>query len=162
MKVKIINILAILMLGMMLGLTGCRGVKDIVIDSVELESLSTKGLKSVDVFLKVGVDNPAKQVKIFDVDGSLKYSGKVIGKLAMDPLILGARTADVYVVKATVSIAQGAGLKDFMILMDKKGLDMCTIDISARATLGKAAPVQIRKKDIPLKKLLDKIENEKN
>ena len=162
MKAKFSNILAFLMLGMMLCLTGCKGVKDISINSVELESLSTKGLKSMDVYLKVGVDNPAKQVKIFDVDGSLNHSGKVIGKLAMDPFILGAKTADVYVLKATVSLAQGAGLKDLMILMDKKGLDQCTIDISAKAAYGKAAPVQIRKKDIPLKKLLDKIENERN
>ena len=147
---------------MVLSLTGCKGVKDITINSVELESLSTKGLKSMDVFLKVGVDNPAKQMKITEVDGSLKHSGKVIGKLAMDPFILGAKTSDVYILKATVSLAQGAGLKDFMVLMDKKGLDHCTIDISAKAAYGKAAPVQIKKKDIPLKKLLDKIENEKN
>ena len=150
------------MLATMLSLTGCKGVKDITVNSVELESLSTKGLKSMDVYLKVGVDNPAKQVKIFDVDGSLNHSGKVIGKLAMDPFILGARTDDVYVLKATLSLAQGAGLKDLMVLMDKKGLDQCTVDVSAKAAYGKAATMPIKMKDIPLKKLLDKIENEKN
>ena len=90
------------------------------------------------------------------------HSGKVIGKLAMDPFILGAKMSDVYTLKATVSLAEGAGLMDLMVLMDKKGLDRCTIDFSAKAAYGKVAPMQIKKKDIPLKKLLDKIENEKN
>ena len=162
MKAKISNILAFLVLAMMLCLTGCKGPKDITVDSFEIESLSTKGLKSMDVYLKVEVNNPAKQVKIYDVDGSLKHSGKVIGKLAMDPFILGAKTSDMYVLKATVSLAQGAGLKDLMVLMDKKGLDRCTIDLSAKAAYGKAVTMPINMKDIPLKKLLDKIENEKN
>ena len=159
---KTSKILALLILAVMFCTTGCKGVKDITVNSVELESLSTKGLKSMDLFLKVEVDNPAKQVKISEVDGSLKHSGKIIGKLAMDPFILGAKTSDVYILKATISLAEGAGLKDFMVLMDKKGLERCTVDISAMAVYGKTAKMHINKKDIPLKKLLDKIENEKN
>lgn len=150
------------MLAVMLCLTGCKGVKDINVTSVELESISMRGLKSLDIYLKVGVDNPAKQVKISDIEGSLKHSGKIIGKLAMDSFILGGKTSDIYTLKANVSLAQGAGLKDFMVLTDKKGLNQCTVDISAQAKYGKNAPVQIRRKDIPLKELLDKIENEKN
>ena len=150
------------MLALMLCLTGCKGVRDINITSVEVESIRTKGLKSMDIFLKVGVDNPAKQVKISEIEGSLKHSGKVIGKLAMDSFILGAKTSDVYMLKANVSLVQGAGIKELMLLASPSGLDDCTIDFSAKAVYGKSAPLSIKKKDIPLKKLLDKIENEKN
>ena len=146
----------------MLCLTGCKGVKDIRVTSVELESFSTKGLKSMDIFVKVGVDNPAKQVKISEIDGSLKHSGKVIGKLAVDPFILGAKTSDLYTLKANVSLAQGAGLKELMVLATPGGLEGCTVDISAKATYGKGAVMPLKMKDIPLKELLDKIENEKN
>ena len=41
------------MLALMLCLTGCKGVRDINITSVEVESIRTKGLKSMDIFLKV-------------------------------------------------------------------------------------------------------------
>ena len=150
------------MLAFMLCMTGCKGVKDIKVTSFELESISTKGLKSMDIFLKVGVDNPAKQVKISEIDGSLKHSGKVIGKLAVDPFILGAKTSDLYTLKANVSLAQGAGLKELMLLASPNGLDDCTVDFSAKAVYGKTAPMPIKMKDIPLKELLDKIENEKN
>ena len=150
------------MLAVMLCLTGCKGVKDIEVTSVQLESISTKGLRSMDVFLKVGVDNPAKQVKISEIEGSLKHSGKVIGKLAMDSFILGAKTADIYTLKANVSLAQGAGFKELMVLASPDGLNGCTIDFSAKATYGKSAVMPVKMKDIPLKELLDKFENEKN
>ena len=143
-------------------MTSCKGVKDIKVTSVELESFSTKGLKSMDIFVKVGVDNPAKQVKISEIDGSLKHSGKVIGKLAVDPFILGAKTSDLYTLKANVSLAQGAGLKELMVLATPGGLEGCTVDLSAKATYGKGAVMPLKMKDIPLKELLDKIENEKN
>ena len=150
------------MLAFVLCLTGCKNVKDIQVTSVEVESVSLKGMKSLDIFLKVGVDNPAKQVKISEIEGSLKHSGKVIGKLAMDSFILGARTADVYTLKANVSLVQGAGFKELMSLAAPDGLDGCTVDFSAKATYGKAAVMPIKMKDIPLKELLDKFENEKN
>ena len=146
----------------MLCLTGCKGVKDISVTSVELESIRAKGLKSLDIFLRVEVDNPAKQVKVSEIDGSVRHSGKVIGKLAVDSFILGAKTIDEYTLKATVSLAQGAGFKDLMVLMSPDGLEGCTVDLSAKATLGKGAAMPIKMKDIPLKELLDKIENEKN
>ena len=157
MRRKSANILAFMILAVMLCLTGCKGVKDISVTSVEVESISMKGMKGLDVFLKVGVDNPAKQVRISEIEGSLKHSGKVIGNLAMDPFILGGKTADIYTLKATVTLAQGAGLKDLIALTDKNGLNRCTVDFSAKAKYGKNAPVQIKRKEIPLKELLDKL-----
>ena len=150
------------MLATMLCLTGCKNVKDIRITSAKLESVSPRGFKSLDVFFTVGVDNPARQVKISEIDGSLKHSGKVIGKLAMDPFVLTARSSETYTFKANVSLAKGAGFKDLMMLASPDGLNECTVDLTAKAAYGKGAPMPVKLKDIPLKELLDKIENEKN
>ena len=150
------------MLAVMICLTGCKDVKDIKVNSVEVESISAKGFKSLDVFLKVEVDNPAKQVKVSEIEGSLKHSGKVIGKLAMDSFILGAKTFDVYTLKANVSLAEGAGLKELMSIATPGGLDDCTVDFSAKAAVGKSARVPIKFKNVPLKELLDKFDDEKN
>jgi hypothetical protein len=64
--------------------------------------------------------------------------------------------------KANVSLAQGAGLKELMVLASPDGLNGCTVDFSAKATVGKSAKMPVKMKDIPLKELLDKFENEKN
>ena len=162
MRRKPLNIFALLLLALLLGLTGCKDIRDIRVTSVEVESLSPRGFKSVDVFLKVGVDNPAKQVKISEIDGSVKHSGKVIGKLAMDPFILAAKSSEIYNFKANVSLAQGAGFKDLMLLASPDGLDGCTVDVSAKAAYGKGAAMPVKMKDIPLKELLDKFDNENN
>ena len=162
MRLKSTNILYLLLFTFMLCMTGCKDIKDIRVTSVQVESLSPRGFKSMDVFLSVGVDNPAKQVKVSEIEGDLMSSGKVIGKLAVDPFVLAAKSSEVYGLKANVALAQGAGLKELMILASPGGLDGCTLDISAKAAYGKGAAMPLKFKDIPLKELLDKLENEQN
>lgn len=156
------RILVLILAAIVLCLSGCRNIRDIKVTSVSLESVSMRGFKSLDLFLRVGVDNPARQVRISDIDGSLIHSGKIIGKLAMDPFVLLAKSSETYTFKANVSLAKGAGLKDLMILADQKGLNECTVSISAKAAYGKGAPMPVNMKNIPLKELLDSVTDEKN
>ena len=73
---------------LMLCMAGCKDIKDIRVTSVKLESISPRGFKSMDLHISAEVYNPARQVKISEIDGSVIHSGKIIGKLAMDPFIL--------------------------------------------------------------------------
>lgn len=145
---------------LVLSLNSCKKIKDISVTSVKLEAISPEGLRSLNVFLAVGIDNPAMQIELTEIQGALKHSGKVLGRLAMDPVKLQARSAEIYHLRANVSLAEGAGLKDLMVLMDEKALNECMIDISVRPKLksGLSAPINI--KDIPLKKLLENAGNE--
>lgn len=145
---------------LVLSLSSCRKIKDISITSVKLEAVSPEGLRGLNVFLAVGIDNPAMQIELTEIHGALKHSGKVLGRLAMDPVKVQARSAEIYHVRAVVTLAEGAGLKDLMVLMDEKALDECMIDVSVRPKLksGLSAPINI--KDIPLKKLLENAGNE--
>ena len=153
---------ALTVLAMMLCLAGCKDIRDIRVTSVSVESISPRGFKSLDLFLKVGVDNPARQVRLSEIDGSVVHSGKIIGKLAVDSFVLPARSSDTYTLKANVSLAKGAGLKDLMNLASPEGLNACTVDVTAKAAYGKGTPMPVKMKNIPLKELLDNIENEKN
>ena len=146
----------------MLALTGCKDIKDIRVTSVNLESVSPRGFKSVDLYLSAEVYNPAKQVKLSEIEATIAHSGKVIGKLAMDPIVLAAKSSEKYNVKANAALAQGAGFKELMVLASPEGLDGCTVDISAKAAYGKGAPMPVKMKNIPLKELLNSIGNEKN
>ena len=143
-------------------LAGCKDIKDIRVTSVKLESISPRGFKSVDLYISSEVYNPARQVRISEIDGSVIHSGKIIGKLAMDPFILAPKSLETYNLKANVSLAQGAGFKDLMVLTDPDELNKCTVDISAKAAYGKGAPMSVKRKNIPLKELLNSIGNETN
>ena len=151
----------ILLMAFVLALTGCRNIKDIRVLSVNLDSISMRGFKSVDLHFSAEIDNPARQIRLTEIDGSIIHSGKIIGRLVMDPFVLTARSSETYTLKANGSLAHGAGFKDLMILASPDGLNGCTVDFSAKAAHGKGAAVPVKMKDRPLKELLDRIENEK-
>ena len=154
-------VLAILS-AMLLTLGGCGKVKDIKVTSVKVESIAPQGLQGINVFLAVGIDNPAFQIGLEDINGALKHSGKVLGRVAMDPFTVQARSAEIYHVRAFVTLGEEATLRDLLMLTDMAKLNECTVDVSATPRLksGLGAPINI--KDIPLKKILDKTNNEKN
>ena len=143
-------------------LSGCKKVKDIKVTSVKLEAISPEGLKGLNVFLAVGIDNPAFQIGLEDIHGTLKHSGKVLGRMTMDPIVVQARSAEIYHVKAFLSIGEDATLRDLIMLTDMEKLMECMIDVSAipRLRSGLGAPITI--KNIPLKKLLEDTDDEKN
>jgi hypothetical protein len=145
-----------------LSFSGCKNVKNVEITSVKIEAIAPQGLTGMNVFLAVGIDNPAFQVGFEDLKGALTHSGKVLGRLAMDPFIVYGKSAEIYHLKALLTIGEDATLRDLLKLTDMTMLNECMINISLKARLknGVAAPIEI--KDIPLKKLLNSTGNEKN
>ncbi|MBR5835718.1 MAG: hypothetical protein IKY66_06090 [Bacteroidales bacterium] len=147
---------------MLFTLGGCKNVKDIKVTSAKVEAIAPQGLKGVNVFLAVGIDNPAFQIALDDIHGAVKHSGKVLGRVTVDPFTIWAKSAEIYHVKAFVTLGEDARLRDLLMLTDMTKLYECTVDVSAvpRLKSGLGAPITV--KDIPLKKLLEKTENEKN
>ena len=149
------KLLMVILVMISFAVSGCRKVKDISVTSVELEAVSPQGFKGLNVYVAVGIDNPAFQIGLEDIHGTLNHSGKVIGRMAMDPFVLQGRSAEVYHLKAFLSIGEDATLRDLLTLTDVDKLYECTVDVSATPRLksGLGAPVTLR--DIPLKKLLE-------
>ena len=141
---------------MLLTLGGCKKVKEISVSSVKVEAISPQGLQGLNVFLAVGIDNPAMQISLENINGALKHSGKVLGRVTMDPFTVQARSAEIYHLRAFVTLGEDARLKDLLMLTDMAKLQECTVDVSATPRLksGLGAPITI--KDIPVKKLLEK------
>ena len=75
-------IVILVMISFVLG--GCRKVKDISVTSVELEAVSPQGFKGLNVYVAVGIDNPALQIGLEDIQGTLKHSGKIIYNVGYD------------------------------------------------------------------------------
>ena len=135
-------------------LSGCGDIRDLEVTSVEIESIAPNGLRGVNVWLAVGIDNPAFQVGLSEIEGSLKLSGKVLGRMTMDPFTLRARSAEVYHFRTSLNIEQGVTLVEVLSLMDKETLNQCLVDVSVKATLKGGVSKRLKFNDIPLTDLL--------
>ncbi|MBQ8483989.1 MAG: hypothetical protein IJ504_06770 [Bacteroidales bacterium] len=154
MKNRTLKLLTVILSALVLTLTSCNKVKDIKVTSVKIEAIAPQGLQGLNVFLAVGIDNPAFQVGLEDINGALKHSGKVLGRATMDPFVLWARSAEVYHLRAFVKLGEDATLKDLLMLTDAERLEECVIDVSVKIRLKNGTAVPLNIKDIPLKKLL--------
>lgn len=155
------RLLALLLASMLVFLTGCQKIKDIRITSVKIVSLDVKGMKGADIRLSVGICNPAGRILISEMEGEVKHSGKIIGRVAIAPVIIKAKSEETYDLEAVVSIAEGVTLRDLMVFADLRKIGECTVDMSAKAKIKGGVTKKFSVKDIPLKELLEKAGNEK-
>ena len=157
MKNLLKRILLIAVSAMALCLTGCKdikNIKNIKVTSVAVETITPNGLRGMTVGLAVGVDNPSFHVDLSEINGALKLSGKVLGRVTMDPFTLHGKSAEIYHLKAAVTIEPGVTLSELAALLDMETLNQCMVDVSARATLKNGLSKVLNFNDIPVKDLL--------
>ena len=158
MQVKVKKLIQKLSLALLcaaaLCMSGCGDIRDLEVTSVDIESITPNGLRGVYVGLAVGIDNPAFQVGLSEIEGALKLSGKVLGRMAMDPFVLHARSAEIYHLKTSVNIEPGVTLTELFALTDMETLNKCMVDVSVKATLKGGVSKRLKFNDIPLTDLL--------
>lgn len=157
MKNLLKRVILIVVSAMALCLTGCKdiqNIKNIKVTSVAVETISPNGLRGMTVGLAVGVDNPSFHVDLSEINGTLKLSGKVLGRVTMDPFTLHGKSAEIYHLRAVVTIEQGVTLSELAALLDMETLNQCMVDVSARATLKNGLSKVLNFNDIPVKDLL--------
>lgn len=156
MKIKSM-ILVVATLFVMIGCADIKRLKDIDVNSVSLESFRPRGLRGTTVVLLVEVDNPGAQLSLSEISAELEHSGKVLGKVAVDPFTLQGKTADTYRLEAELSLAEGANVLDLGALLDEKALEKMTVDVSADVRIKKGKTRTVKYNDLPLKKLIDSV-----
>ena len=157
MKNLLKRVILIAVSAMALCLTGCKdiqNIKNIKVTSVAVETVSPNGLRGMTVGLAVGVDNPSFNVDLSEINGALKLSGKVLGRVTMDPFTLHGKSAEIYHLRAVVTIEQGVTLSELATLLDMETLNQSMVDVSARATLKNGLSKVLNFNDIPVKDLL--------
>lgn len=135
-------------------LSGCGKVQDITVTSVEVENIAMQGFRGAQIALAVGVDNPAMQVTLSEIEATLKHSGKILGKVFVDPFTLHGKSAEIYHLKADVKLDTGVTLLDLMALLQEKDLKSYLIDVHVKATLKSGLSSPLNFKDIPLEELM--------
>ena len=91
-------------------LTGCNKYKDIEITGGKIESISMTGLRSVNLGLAVGIDNPRGKIEIRHADGVVMHFGKVIGRVTLDPFVVEKKSAGDYHLKAVFALDENTDL----------------------------------------------------
>ncbi len=150
----------ILTFAALLVLAGCADIKklkDLQVESVSLENFKPRGLRGATVTLLVEVDNPGTQVSLSEISADVEHSGKVLGKVAVDPFTLQGKTTDTYRLEAELSLAEGTNVLDLGRLLDKKALEKMTVDVSADVRIRKGKTRTMKINDLPLKKLIDSV-----
>ena len=139
----------------LLCLCGCSKYKQIRPVSANLESISPQGFRSVAAVVALEIDNPAGQVTLSEIEGQIVRSGKVFGKVAVDPFILEARSLKTYHLRAEINLGEDVNLLDVMSLLKTNVLEEFTVDLYARATLKAGASKKMAYEGLPLKELYE-------
>ena len=152
MKNKAYRLISIALMVLLLG--SCAKVKQVGVTSFELDSITPKGLRALTVKMSVGVHNPANEITLSEISGEAVVSGKVIGNVAMAPVVLTARKDSTYKVKADVTLAEGVSVLEVLALAkNKSAIENGTANIYAKAKLKGGPSKKIKMEDVPLKKL---------
>lgn len=156
MKNKAYRFFSIAFFAAMLALGGCAKLNQVSMTSVSLDSVKPRGLRALSLNLSVGVHNPATEITFSEISGEVLISGKVIGNVAMAPVVLAAKTDSTYVVTADVALAEGVSALGVLALAGKKTtLDDATANIYAKAKIKGGPAKKFRMEDVPVKKLME-------
>ena len=134
-----------------------KKIKEIEVDKFRVEGVSPNGLRGMTVNFVVEVDNPASQLSFSDVTGTLERSGKVLGRVEVDPFTLQGKRVEKYHLKADVTLGEGASLLELGKLMDKNALNESTVDINAKVKIKNGASKKVKLNDVPVKELLNTV-----
>ena len=154
MKNKAYRLISIALMVLLLG--SCVKVKQVGVTSFELDSVTPRGLRALTLTMSVGVHNPAKEITLSEISGEAVVSGKVIGNVAVAPVVLTARKDSSYTVKADLTLAEGVSVFEVLALAkDKSAIENGTANVYAKAKLKGGPSKKIKMEDVPLKKLLE-------
>ncbi len=156
-KNRIISFVVIVFVAVM-SLSSCseiKKLKQIDIVSTHITSLTPKGLTSLNLDCQVEINNPGMQLSLSEITCDLKHSGKVLGKVAIDPFTLKARIQETYDIKADLKLGEDMTILEAGKLLNKNIVDELTADLHARVKLKGGLSKRVTLTDVPLKKLIE-------
>ena len=131
---------------------GMSKVKDIAITSVGVDYIIPTSTRSVDAKLLLGIDNPARKFAVRDISGVIRYQGKDIAHFVTGGMELEGKSAQVYQLPCSVTLADGVSILEVLVIASKGSLSGLTADVDIQAALKKngvrRAPYHFKDLDI--------------
>ena len=131
--------------------------KKVKIVSCDLESFIPSGLKSFNAVAKVGIDNPAPDFNIKHVHATIKKDTLDILYVDAENVAVDAKCNKVYRVPVAGEISKNINLLQLAIMAKDFKPEDYKVDITGRATVAGNIGKDIKYKDVPLKKFIDKL-----
>ena len=142
-----------LMLSLLSGCSGIRKMKDVKITSVGVKYFVPTSMKSGEGILTLGIDNPAMDFTISDVEGVVRRGERPLGYLTAGELNLKARSSETYELPCTATLAEGVSIGEILTLASTKDLEGLAADINLRVTLQNGMGKTLSFNDLDLKNL---------
>lgn len=138
-------------------LTGCVSkYKKIKVSSFEVESVVPSSLRSANVVVDVGINNPAPAFQVRDIEATVKQNGNVMGLVTGEPVSVDGKCERVYRIPLQAQLAEGVGLMQLLATYKSFNPEEFTIDLHARANVAGKIGKDIDYKDVPLTKFMKK------
>ncbi len=155
MRRKIAYIAAALVLLVAAGCSPIQKIKNIKVTSAALESLSPNGLRSLDIGVLLGIDNPAMQFTAEDISGTIYRLGEPYVDFTVEPITVKARTAGVYELNASAALRPEISLMTVLGLARNYDLAEFTADVDVTVKLRSGVGKALKIKNINIKELLE-------
>ena len=154
-KGRIIAIISAIFL--LFAISGCnyKKLKEIRATSWSLESVSLRGLRSLQANLALELENPSMKVTLKDIKGVIYYEGEPFINYTMDPLTLAAKCTQIYHCTCILELDQSKSLMDVLTTLPNLSTEKMTTDISARAKV-KGISKSFAFKNVPVKRFMKK------
>ena len=128
--------------------------------SCSLESVSPSGLKSVDARLDLDVYNPAREIHITDIAGTVYYNDEEFGHFTASPVTVPGRATSDVPVELDAALDGSMGLIQLISLASRFDPDEFTVDVSLKIRIKGGVKKKIDLKGLPVSDFFRKVEYE--
>lgn len=134
--------------------TACHSkISDIEVKSCALESVSLTGLRSASAQVGVCIDNPAMQLTLFDVEGTVYYKDKPYLHITTDPVTIYSKITRIYHLKADLALNGSVSMLEVLSLVNNMNMSDMYMSLKVKVKPGKGPVVPLNFKKIPFEGL---------
>ncbi len=137
-----------------------RAYREIRVTSARLVSVAPDGLSALNALVEIGVDNPAGNVTVSDLDVMARFRGQDAMVFTADPVTLEGRTERLYELPLQGRLADGFNPFQLLSLLGGNfSYEDLSFSLRCRATLPNGLGKNIELKDMPLSQLMEQLEH---
>ena len=139
---------------------GCSDYRDIRVGACTLESISPSGLKSVDAGLSVDIYNPAKEIRISEISGTVYYESAPIGFFEAPEVTVPGKSSSAVDIDIRATLGDSLNIMQIMSMASGFRTESLTLDISMNIKVKGGLKKKIDLKGVPVDDFIGKVKYE--
>ncbi len=149
-------ILAVIFIVTVTGGCNYKKLKEIKATGWSVNSVSLRGLRSLDANVSIELDNPAMGVTLSDIQGLIYFDGEPFVHYTVNELKLDAKCVKTYSSDCSLVLDTSKNILDVLAILPEMSSKHLTTDISAKARIKAGLTKTFSFKNVPIKRLLGK------